>query len=158
MEVITSRGAIEEGWCSIKHALHVEGHLEEMIANAARDHPEDVLDLGRKLAEAQRMRRELVLKYCGACPSSAPTNPGCPRCQEDLNPAESTCPGSMERTDHYCVEEIESKGKFDRKSFRTIIQDEHRIVIGCPKGKYDKAAQICRVGTKAQAILHPIGE
>ena len=46
-------------------------------------------------------------------------------------------------------------------SFRTVVRNEHRIVICCPKGQWDESlpeGEQCRVGTVAQKILHPIWE
>ncbi len=50
---------------------------------------------------------------------------------------------------------IESKRKFDPAGFRRIRTDGTQITIGCPVGKFNKATQRCRVGTRAQSILVP---
>lgn len=55
----------------------------------------------------------------------------------------------------HCV--LQPKGKFDRRSFRTkILPQGRRLVVGCPKGKYNAKQQRCKVGTQAQKILKPI--
>lgn len=58
----------------------------------------------------------------------------------------------------YCPERLESPGRFDPRSFRTVQTDGHLVTIGCPRGQYDARAGRCRVGTRAQRILHPPGE
>ena len=56
----------------------------------------------------------------------------------------------------YKRKRIKSPAKFDKRSFR--IKDvgrpeHHKIIIGCPKGKYDAKKKRCKVGTQVQAIL-----
>ena len=51
---------------------------------------------------------------------------------------------------------VKSPKSFDSKSLR--VKDVGRkgftkIVVGCPKGKYDSKKKRCKVGTKTQAIL-----
>ncbi len=58
----------------------------------------------------------------------------------------------------YCPEQLADPGRFDPRSFRTVQTDGHRVTIGCPKGQYDARRRRCRVGTRAQRILHPAGE
>lgn len=53
-------------------------------------------------------------------------------------------------------ERIAAPGKFDPRSYRVVTSDGHRVVIGCPKGQWSPKKQRCKVGTRAQAILHPI--
>ena len=57
-----------------------------------------------------------------------------------------------------CPERVAAKGRFDPRSFRTVRTDGHLVTVGCPKGKYDARRQRCKVGTRAQRILHPPGE
>lgn len=60
--------------------------------------------------------------------------------------------GKGERT--YSHEKIAPKEDFDKDSFRTKeIKPGVKIVVGCPKGEYDKAKSKCKVGTKLQKIL-----
>lgn len=59
---------------------------------------------------------------------------------------------------YYCHEEVRNKRLFDKRSFRSKIVGEHVIILGCPKGKYDKRTGICRVKPLLQKILHPQGE
>ncbi len=59
-------------------------------------------------------------------------------------------------TKKYLRVRVKNPKKFDRRSFR--IKDVGRkgftkIIIGCPKGKYDAKKKKCKVGTKTQAIL-----
>ncbi len=58
----------------------------------------------------------------------------------------------------YCPEQLAPKGRFDPRSFRTVVTDGHRVTVGCPKGKWDPRRRRCKVGTRAQRILHPEGE
>ncbi len=81
---VSSRGVNEEAWCSVKHTLHLEGHLEENIANAVRHNPKDVVFYAKKLDEARNMRQELVKKVLGVEDSQKETSGGCPRCSADL--------------------------------------------------------------------------
>lgn len=61
-------------------------------------------------------------------------------------------PGKGERD--YKHEKVAPKEEFDPRSFRTKeIKSGVKIVIGCPKGKYDKAKSKCEVGMKLQKIL-----
>jgi hypothetical protein len=58
---LTSRGELEEYWCAIKHTLHLEGHLEEMIAIASsRRNPAELENLMIALDEARTRRQTLV--------------------------------------------------------------------------------------------------
>ncbi len=58
----------------------------------------------------------------------------------------------------YCPERVAAKGRFDPRSFRTVRTDGHLVTVGCPKGQYDARRKRCKVGTRAQRILHPPGE
>ena len=76
---ITSRGSIEELWCSVKHFLHTEGHLEESIANAAKvGNTAAVNTFGRLLAQTRAMRQTIVRL------SLENELAGCERCKGDL--------------------------------------------------------------------------
>lgn len=81
---VSSRGVNEEAWCSVKHALHLEGHLEENIANAVRHSPQDVVFYAKKLDETRNLRQELVKKVLGVEDSGKEKSGGCPRCSADL--------------------------------------------------------------------------
>jgi len=52
---------------------------------------------------------------------------------------------------------VEPKGKFDDDSFRTVPSGKKgtKVVVGCPKGKWDDSAERCKVGTQAHKILEP---
>jgi hypothetical protein len=83
---VTSRGAIEEFHCAIKHALHLEGHLEEMIANAARSkhntllhHLAEILDDVRK--NRQELQKISVDLEAGGVNFTGP----CTRCRADMS-------------------------------------------------------------------------
>lgn len=58
----------------------------------------------------------------------------------------------------YARERVAALGKFAKGSLRTAVRGKHRIVVGCPVGKYSRKAKRCRVGTRAQSILHPMSE
>ncbi len=64
----------------------------------------------------------------------------------------------MKNPAEFCPERIEDPKKFDRRSLRTVKSGDHRITVGCPKGKYDAKKKMCKVGTRIQRILHPEGE
>lgn len=40
-----------------------------------------------------------------------------------------------------------------RGSFRTVKRGAHRIVVCCPKGKWNRRGRYCRVGMRAQSVL-----
>jgi len=47
-----------------------------------------------------------------------------------------------------------SPKKFDPRSFRIKEVDEDiKLVIGCPKGKWSPKIKRCKVGTKVQSVL-----
>ena len=54
---------------------------------------------------------------------------------------------------------VRNPNEFDPRSFRTEDvgrQGRHKIVIGCPKGKWDSKkpkGKQCSVGTKVQVVL-----
>lgn len=56
----------------------------------------------------------------------------------------------------YTHERVQSPRKFARASFRTIDPGRPghtKLIIGCPKGQWDRKRRRCRVGTQVQAIL-----
>ena len=55
-------------------------------------------------------------------------------------------------------EPLQSKRKFDLRSFRTKVSRAHRITFGCPKGKYSSSTELCKVPVQIQKILHPMEE
>lgn len=40
-------------------------------------------------------------------------------------------------------------------SFRMKRSGKAQLVICCPKGKFDREAEMCRVGTRVQSVLRP---
>lgn len=51
---------------------------------------------------------------------------------------------------------VANPNKFDKKSFR--VKDVGRVghtklIIGCPRGKFDSGRKRCKVGTKVQAVI-----
>jgi hypothetical protein len=58
-------------------------------------------------------------------------------------------------TEHFRHERVADPDEFDPHSFRTVKQNGHTVVIGCPVGQFHGGN--CSVGTRAQAILHPVG-
>lgn len=66
--------------------------------------------------------------------------------------------GKVHLTKRYRRIRVKSPSKFDKRSLR--IKDVGRkgytkIIVGCPKGKYDPKKKRCKVGTQTQAILKP---
>lgn len=56
-----------------------------------------------------------------------------------------------------CRERQAPPGKFDRRSFRMKrLRGGVLLVIGCPKGKWNKKTRRCRVGTRVQSIVRPM--
>jgi len=93
---LTSRGALEENWCLVKHLLHAEGHAEECIANAARaGKKSEVERLGLLLDKVRRERQALVSLIFGSAEAkrSSRSEPSpCVRCKGDLGSC-GACPG-----------------------------------------------------------------
>lgn len=58
----------------------------------------------------------------------------------------------------FCPERLEDPRRFDQRSFRTVTMRRHRVTVGCPTGQYDARHRRCKVGTRAQRVLHPEGE
>lgn len=67
-------------------------------------------------------------------------------------------PLEIRKKGRYIRERIRKPSTFDKKSMRTKKQGKHRLIIGCPKGLYDKKRKICLIGTRTQSILHPKSE
>lgn len=62
----------------------------------------------------------------------------------------------IEKTKKYVRVRLRSPKLFDKRSFRTIDPGRKgytKLVVACPKGKYDKRKKKCKVGMKAQALL-----
>jgi hypothetical protein len=59
----------------------------------------------------------------------------------------------------YCRERQLSPGLFDPRSFRVIPlgKSGKKGIIGCPKGHWSRKAKKCKVGTRLQSILYPVG-
>ena len=56
----------------------------------------------------------------------------------------------------FTAKRYRSKSSFAPGSFRTIgKKGGRRLVIGCPRGKYNRRSRRCRVGTKAYELLTP---
>ena len=76
----TSRDAVEEVWCAVKHYVALEGHLGEMIANAAvAGQPEVLQAYGALLSQATGARRALMERALTGRTSGR----GCQGCRED---------------------------------------------------------------------------
>ncbi len=68
-------------------------------------------------------------------------------------------PHTIRDMKNFTSKRLESPSHFDRRSFRTVVQDNGtEVIIGCPKGHYDAKTGRCRVGTRAQAIRTPKSE
>jgi hypothetical protein len=62
----------------------------------------------------------------------------------------------IEYTKRYKRIRVKSPKKFDRRSFRTKDVGRKgftKIIVACPKGKYNARKKVCKVGTQTQAIL-----
>jgi hypothetical protein len=63
--------------------------------------------------------------------------------------------GAFFSAEAYCERKVAPKSKFDARSFRWKKSGKGRVLVGCPKGKWNAKTERCRVGTKAYAILTP---
>ena len=48
-----------------------------------------------------------------------------------------------------CVKRYRKKSEFAKGSFRYIKRGSLYLLVGCPKGKWNKKTKRCRVGTRA---------
>lgn len=55
----------------------------------------------------------------------------------------------------FCKEIVEPKRAFDPRSFRWLKRGKAKVLIGCPKGKWDARAERCKVGTRAHVVERP---
>ena len=54
----------------------------------------------------------------------------------------------------FCRERQFSPSVCDPRSFRTKpVSKKTKLVVCCPKGKFDRKTKRCKVGTKTQSIL-----
>lgn len=58
-------------------------------------------------------------------------------------------------TKNFIRERQFSPSRCAKGSFRTIKRGKLRLVICCPKRKWNRRTQRCKVGTMAQSILKP---
>lgn len=65
---------------------------------------------------------------------------------------------SKSEKSRYLHERLLPKGRFDPKSFRTKVSGNHRLVMGCPIGKYNNRTGQCKVSMQVQSLLHPKSE
>ena len=58
---------------------------------------------------------------------------------------------------HYSHTKLEPKGHFARGSFRTISVGRHgkKLVVGCPKGRWNKRSRRCRSGMRRVTLMTP---
>ncbi len=54
-----------------------------------------------------------------------------------------------------CISKKAPKASFDPRSFRTIKRGAAKILIGCPKGKWNAKTKTCKVGTRAYEVMTP---
>lgn len=54
-----------------------------------------------------------------------------------------------------CVSVKAPLASFDRRSIRTILRGEARILIGCPRGQWAPRKQRCKVGMRAYEVVTP---
>ncbi len=55
----------------------------------------------------------------------------------------------------YCERQERSRSSFAKASFRWVMRGKTRILIACPKGKWNARSKRCRVGTRAYKVLKP---
>lgn len=63
-------------------------------------------------------------------------------------------------TKSYIRKRQKNPSKFDKRSFRTKIPCKKnrekcptKIIVGCPRGKYDAKRKRCKVATQVQSVL-----
>lgn len=61
--------------------------------------------------------------------------------------------GGRDITKNFVRERKLSPKSCAKGSFRTITRGKVKLVVCCPKGKWNRRTQRCRVGTRAQSIL-----
>lgn len=82
---ISSRGIKAEHWCTCKHLLHAEGHIEESMANAVRHEPQFITELSEDLDSVRALRQKAVNRVLGVSNGAPVVNSdACPRCSADL--------------------------------------------------------------------------
>jgi hypothetical protein len=54
---------------------------------------------------------------------------------------------------NYVRKRLRSPRSCSPGSFRTVKRGRTRIVVCCPRGKWNRRSRRCRVGTMAQSIL-----
>lgn len=55
----------------------------------------------------------------------------------------------------FCERKAAPRSAFDPRSFRWVKRGKAKILVGCPRGKWDPKAERCKVGTRAYAVLSP---
>lgn len=57
---------------------------------------------------------------------------------------------------NFTAKRYRSKRSFAPGSFRTVkLKGGRRLVVSCPKGKYNRRSKRCRVGTRSYEMLSP---
>lgn len=57
---------------------------------------------------------------------------------------------------NFRTKKYRSKRSFAPGSFRTVkLKGGRRLVVGCPRGKYNRRSKRCRVGTRSYELLTP---
>jgi len=65
----------------------------------------------------------------------------------------------MPKSNKYKHKKVRDSKLFDKRSFRIVDvgrEGHTKIVIGCPKGKWNNRDKRCLVGTKVQSIIEEI--
>lgn len=76
---------------------------------------------------------------------------------EEVRPCQTHQKKKRHVLGEYEHERIEPPEKFDPRSFRTKeVKKGTKIVVGCPKGKYDPMTESCAVGTRIQKIMRKV--
>lgn len=111
-----------------------------------------------------RIKKSGFCKYCGmekrecAKVRSQIGEPCCTRCTHRYKSLSRNPVKVRESRARFIHEPLQSKKKFDPRSFRTKVSRAHRITFGCPKGKWSPTLEECKVPVQIQKILHPMEE
>ncbi len=66
---------------------------------------------------------------------------------------------TIDKTNTECRQRLQDPKKFDKRSFRSKrASKKTRIILACPKGKYDPRRKKCKVGLEAQSIVKKLNK
>lgn len=55
----------------------------------------------------------------------------------------------------YCERQVNPKSSFDSRSFRNVKSGRARVLVGCPRGKWQSRKKRCAAGLRAYKVLAP---